>query len=541
MRIKSVSLTAFRGVSSTLSLPFVDEGKQPAAKNLLVYGENGSAKSSFARALEYLFDPKARPEQDILGHKNLFVATMPEIRVEFTGQKAGAPHNEPMVWTHALGKPSPSWLLSSAARSAFLDHRKLLMLSDRTHGNLPQRLFHAAVQYLFGNLPAGASGETVSSLWRKIQTDADSYRKARAGGGSLSEADGGLADAVAHHKPIEDGVNQLNLVLDDYLTPKGGQTQPPLVSEAERLLKRFEGHSMTIALDFKHLSFNRKDGTFEGGELHPEVTYCQKPLGFKRDDVWISSHHDILNEARLTALALALFFAAVRLQDQIPYIAGADDPEQPARLLVLDDILVGLDYDHRIPVLELLEAEFAAAKRYQVILLTHDRVWFDLSRLQLDPGEWKPVEFFARRGVGPDSSDFPMRKQGASEAAARAQEFLDEGELPAAANYARTSIETSLKRICDKRHTPIGFSLNPEALKIDLFINAASKEPKVAGETIANGTHMLLPQRLQRTIRAFRSTILNPLSHAHPTTVTSTQVRRAIEVAKELTSIAQSL
>ena len=306
-------------------------------------------------------------------------------------------------------------------------------------------------------------------------------------------------------------------------------------------MKRFEGHNLTIALEFDHLTFNRQTGTFSGGELNPKVTYCKKLLGSDMDATWVSTHHEVLNEARLTALALALFFSAVKLQDRIPYIAGAGDPTQPARLLVLDDFLVGLDYDHRIPVLELIQEEFAATSRHQVILFTHDRVWFDLCRLQLTPSEWKPVELYTKRGVGPDNSDFPVRKQAACESAARAQEFLDDGELRAAANYARTSIETSLKRICDKRHTPIGFSLNPDGLKIDLFIEAASKEPKVAGATVTSGAHMLLPQSLQKAIKAIRTTVLNPLSHAHPTTVTPTEVKCAIGVANALVKIVRSL
>jgi hypothetical protein len=201
---------------------------------------------------------------------------------------------------------------------------------------------------------------------------------------------------------------------------------------------------------------------------------------------------------------------------------------------------MGLDYDHRIPVLELIQDEFVAGTGHQVILLTHDRVWFDLCRLQLDPGAWKTAELFTRRGAGPDHSDFPMRKQSASDSATRAQEFLNDGELPAAANYARTSIETSLKRICDRRRTPIGFSLNPEGLKIDLFIDAAAREPKKAGTTLAKGTHMLVPQHIQKAIKTMRTTVLNPLSHAHPTTVTPTEVKRAIAVANQLATIAKS-
>lgn len=529
MRIANVSLTAFRGVSSKLDLPFDKDGK-----NLLVYGENGSAKSSFARALEFLLSPTARPDQDILAHKNLFVATMPEIRADFTGRKGGDRHDEPVIWTHVSGKPAPSWLLSSAARSAFLDHRKLLMLSDRTHGNLPELFFQTTVQHLFGNLPAGTSGETVSSLWRKIQSDAQAYRNARASSGSPSEADSGVADAVAHHKPIEDAVNQLNLVLDDYLLPRGSAA-PMLVTETERLMKRFEGHGLTIAMGFEHLTFNRAEGSFGGGEINPEVTYCKKPLGSKMGDIWESTHHEVLNEARLTALAL--FFAAVRLQDQIPYIAGATDPEQPARLLVLDDILIGLDYSHRIPVLEIIQQEFAKNRRYQVVLLTHDRVWFDVCRLQLEGSDWNTVELHARRGKGPEGSDWPIPKLSSANLLERAKWFLDEhNELPAAANYARSALEATLRHICEKRHISIPFRTDPEKHPAEVFIKAIRAEKRRKGSS-----WFLIPLNAQAQLRALRTTVLNPLSHFNPTTVTEPDIRKAIAIAEKLNSIAKRI
>lgn len=531
MKITNVSLAAFRGVSSKLEIAFGG-----LDKNLLVFGENGSAKSSFARALEHLFNPKAFPEQDILVHRNLFVTGAPEIRVSFSGTKAGAQYSDTVTWTPASGKPTPSWLLSSAARSAFLDHRKLLMLSDRTHGNLAQRFFLTAVQYLFGNLSAGTTGETVASLWRQIQSNVQSYRAATGTSSALSPALTGVAASVAHHKPIEDGVNLLNQALDDHLTPLGSAASA-LVTETERLLQRFEGHGLTLALRFEHLTFNRTDGTLGGGEITPEVTYCNKALGGMSGTTWVSSHHEVLNEARLTALALSLFFAALRLQDRPHYIAGAD-PDAPARLLVLDDVLIGLDYDHRIPAMELIEAEFAAANRFQVILLTHDRVWFDQCRLELDPASWNSIELYSNRGSGPGNSDFPIKKESALDHADRAEEFRKAREYPAAGNYARTSIETSLKRICDKRKSHIPFSLHPERHKLDVFIDAAFREPRVAGVTVKVGTHMLLPQRLKRSIQAVRTTVLNPLTHGNPSTITDTQVKRAICVAKELSVIA---
>ena len=529
MRITAVNLAAFRGISSKLDLPFDNDGK-----NLLVYGENGSAKSSFAHALEFLFNPKACPEQSILGHKNLFVAAMPEIRVDFTGLKAGTRHDEPVVWTHASGKPTPSWLLSSAARSAFLDHRKLLMLSDRTHGNLPQRFFLTAVEHLFGNLSAGTSGETVASLWRKIQADVKAYTAAKLA--KTGEADSGVADSVAHYKPIEDAVNELNTTLDDFLLRKGGRP-PTLVTEAERLLKNFEGHGLTVALTFEHLTFNRATAAFGGGELTPEVTYCSKSLGAKMGDMWVSNHHEVLNEARLTALALALFFAAVRLQDQINYIPGATDPQQPSRLLVLDDILIGLDYAHRIPVLDVLTEEFAKNRHFQVILLTHDRVWFDVCRLQLPGADWKAVELYVRRGKGPGNSDFPIRKESPSDLLERARLFLDQyHEAPAAANYARSALEAALRNICEKRRVLIPFRADPEKHAAEVFITAIRDVKRRRGSS-----WNLIPLSVQAQLKALRTTVLNPLSHFNPTTVTEPDIRKAIALSERLNRIAKRI
>jgi hypothetical protein len=57
--------------------------------------------------------------------------------------------------------------------------------------------------------------------------------------------------------------------------------------------------------------------------------------------------------------ALCVFLAAVKLADADP-----ENPE-PLRLLVLDDVLIGLDLNNRLPLLQLLRDEFP---RHQIIL-----------------------------------------------------------------------------------------------------------------------------------------------------------------------------
>ena len=53
------------------------------------------------------------------------------------------------------------------------------------------------------------------------------------------------------------------------------------------------------------------------------------------------------------------------------------NPAYP-RFIVLNDALIGLDLQNRLPVLRILTSD--AFKNYQVFLFTHDRVWFDLAR-----------------------------------------------------------------------------------------------------------------------------------------------------------------
>jgi hypothetical protein len=74
-----------------------------------------------------------------------------------------------------------------------------------------------------------------------------------------------------------------------------------------------------------------------------------------------------LNEARLTTIALSLRFAM--LDEKYVEVAP--------KLLVLDDLLISLDMSNRDIVLELIINKF---KKYQIIMMTHDRAFFNLMR-----------------------------------------------------------------------------------------------------------------------------------------------------------------
>jgi hypothetical protein len=92
-----------------------------------------------------------------------------------------------------------------------------------------------------------------------------------------------------------------------------------------------------------------------------------------------------LNEARLSALAIATFLAG--------RLACIPENDKALKLLVLDDLLISLDYSHRRPVLDVIGELF---KGWQIILLTHDRFWFELAREQLSGAPWKAIEIYEK-------------------------------------------------------------------------------------------------------------------------------------------------
>lgn len=538
MKLQSISMEGFRGIATSFALPV-------GCQNLLLHGENGAAKTTIAQALEMLVDPT--PDLDLFSKKNLFGLSSPSIDATFKGlfkqtnpttkQEFTKVASKKLHWNPSVDKPLPPWILEGARRSAFLSYRRLLLLSDQTR-NLSDNFFRAAVTTLFPHLLVGSSGKSIGVLWEEATYGLSAYRAAKSGKGQ--EVATGVS--VAHYKPIEDALTQLNQGLGDYLLPRGEEPSL-LVKEANHLLSYFHDSKLNISLHFTGLSFDRQKGSIMGAKLLPEVTFCKKSLNhsYLNSDTGSNEsqadHHYILNESRLTALGLALFLAAIKIADIPAYLPGKEDPVDPLRLLVLDDVLVGLDYDHRVPVLELLVEEFS---QYQILLFTHDRTWFDIASLELasEKGStWKTERIFALRGRGPGGSDLPILDEAPVAWLKRASWFLEEKkEFPAAANYTRTAIEYLLKSIAHRKQAAMQFSLEPHKLTTEDFlmaIGSLSKKPK--------GKLLLVPLKLQGQLKALRKTVLNPLSHAHPNSITETEVRKAIEVGEKLAAIEKSL
>lgn len=201
-----------------------------------------------------------------------------------------------------------------------------------------------------------------------------------------------------------------------------------------------------------------------------------------------------LNEARLTAIALSVRF--VLLKDYIR-------PQFDGRFLVLDDLLVSLDMNNRDIVTKIILDKFA--DDYQILLFTHDRSYFTWVKHELenrdelkDNGNWIIKEMYAEEAKNPTILDYEGELS-------TAHRHLQKHDYPAAANYLRKYAEKILtawlppscyRDIESVEHSHRSIPLRNIVDNGILFLNQINQD-----------------SRFYKELRRYIAILLNPLSH----------------------------
>lgn len=204
----------------------------------------------------------------------------------------------------------------------------------------------------------------------------------------------------------------------------------------------------------------------------------------------IPDYNLFLNEARLTALSISIYFSAIKT---IP------PPEY--KIIFLDDIFIGLDTSNRLPLLKLLKNYFL--HDYQIIITTYDKYWYEITKDYFE-GNWCSIEMY----VALEKSYFkPEIVQSDDDFVTKARKYFASYDYPAAGNYLRRECEDLIK----KRLPQLG--------KISPSENYGSEEIKHL-ETLFNNLiffyktcDLPLPIELEESFRIYKKTVLNPLSH----------------------------
>ena len=509
MKLTQIQLRDFRAFAGELALPL------PDGCNLLLHGENGSGKSSLSSALREFFsfnqDSTLTPsKKPIDPHRHAFPDTNPTPQPRISHVKLTFTHTttsdvisweerkcHPMEVGDATNPPSTTQpqrerVVAVSRCSGFFDYRALLRASlTRQPEKLPEQLFDLFAESLLAGFRVRIHGgeQTIGKLWGDVLKAKPRYRYKN----SMRNANSTVESFDRAFRPF--------LV--------------QITDKANAFLNYFPNHRLRIAkLDYAGSTYAKATLELTGRAIIPEIEFNGQKL---------EHHQEILNEARLTALALSVFLAAVALAD-----ANPADPD-PLRLLVLDDVLIGLDLNNRLPLLELLRTEFP---RHQILLLTHDLVWFDIAREHTGEwGKWNHARLF-EEPTGPNEPLLPRfeRIKPNMDDLKIADGYIRVGDLRAAAVYIRAAYEATLKNICEKNGIEVTYKANPKEVKADALWRGILR--RHATRLKEKALEFLDPPLIAR-ISAVRSAVLNRLSHSGASSLTSIELTAAWQAVRD--------
>lgn len=269
MRITKIEICDFRGFPGPAMYTF-DLGAE--GKNLLLYGENGSGKSSLFRALVEFFNlsPKARP---FANYKNIFSdpkATDGKISITFQNQST------PLTWLCSGSRFTTDLLVAQTAlRKGCLDYRDLLKVNF-VHASGHVNLFDLLVHTLLAEHSVVSSGGrqvTIRKLW--------------------------LLDAKPASHRGKFTLMRIRTACDDFNQTVACPIWDELQRQAGAILQSFPSCGVTLHFEFPGIFYDVEKRSITRQELFLHID-----LGGQR----VEEHQHFLNEARLSAIPLALYW-----------------------------------------------------------------------------------------------------------------------------------------------------------------------------------------------------------------------------------------
>lgn len=485
-RITKISIDNYRAYIEPLVLEL------PAGENLLVYGENGSGKSSLFKALQYFLQSSVYPR--VAFETNCFSGRDGgKVEVTYTDIDTNFVETYAVCSNPLLSTNAETFIKTSYRASGFLDYSKLLKVY-LNNGKRPN-LFKLVLDLLGNYVPVGFDTrplkDMVGSMMHNIHM---SYHRFD------NTYQTGLADCRKFEALFPDLIKKLN-----------AQLKPMMANH-------FGDMGLEIELEEAQAKLNDiariGDAEIEG-QVFVKVTHHGNPL---------PKYNDRLNEARLSAIATCLYLSSLKL------IANTGD----TRVLFLDDVFIGLDLGNRLPVLQIVNNEF---NDFQRIITTYDKSWYLQAKEVLsDHEDWRFVEMYEGEFVNPVGHQLvkPILVE-ADSLYSRALHFLnshDHPDYPAAANYLRKAYEELLQ--CDVYDKAVR-NENYETIAAFRLTNLVAS----CREFVAQLPEYVVPQddisQLLTQLRSLLHPLLHPLSHYVPDVpVYKAELKKAMSVYDHL-------
>lgn len=192
------------------------------------------------------------------------------------------------------------------------------------------------------------------------------------------------------------------------------------------------GYDMDFQLTYGHPSHVKKDKNYEWFPFKIELEITR----YNGESVHIKKPHVFLNEAKLSALA-----TAIRLTI-LDYRVNKTAAPNALKVLVLDDLMISLDMSNREALIDLLLKDYQ--NKYQILFLTHDKSLYDFVDYKI--GQHKQDVLWVRKElyVGEDDTtkhEIPIIIDGECDLFEKAQKYFSAKDYVASALFVRKSLE----------------------------------------------------------------------------------------------------
>ncbi len=392
MKINTIELHNYRAFYRTHTISV-------QGKSMLIYGENGSGKSSLYKAVEDFF---AAANQSKHISANIFDENSPYVKVVMDTDEAFEYQND-----STLPAPTPNFLRDTHCQNPFFTYRRLLRAYLTENEAKRPDIFSILIETILPYHKNSESNRTFGEDWADINNALQLN-----------------ASTNKYKQVINTTLPNFNNGLEEFLQD--------LADKTNDWLNRYFNHHVAFAFKKPTLNIQRigSKKVFADKEITLTSTYFGASI--------TSRYDEFLNEARLSSLALCMYLASLKILPE----------PQHYKMLFLDDIFIGLDMSNRIPLLRILQDNFSD---FQIFLTTYDRHWFEVAKLHLNTN-WQAIEMYVGQKEGLDF-EFPIIIAPSDDYYAKAEKYFHKKsggdaikiDYPAAANYLRKECERLLK------------------------------------------------------------------------------------------------
>jgi len=463
------------------------------SKNLLLYGENGSGKSSLFWGIYTLLEASFKQSVETDKYFQPF-GTNEESLVNIYATKQTCPitlkeHCDSCIKIKA--DDDTEYVLSlldnticgntnaqeSRKATDFINYQSIFKFQDFKNSekpNLYEVFNYSVLPYItFPSFPIkGKTLTNAGAMWEE-------YKK---GPGTTTNYKGDTIQVYknsleyTNFQKFEKHFNKHFTELVDFIN-----------SHASDFVEKL-GYNIKFELKYTEPSHIKKDKNYEWTPFCIDLIITN----YNNQVVQIKKPQSFLNEAKMSAIAVAIRLAIIdqRIGTAVP---------DALKVLILDDLMISLDMSNRNKLMDLLLDNFA--KRYQILFFTHDKNLYNFVDYKIREHnmsfQWMKKEMY----VGEDESnkyEYPIIVDGESDSLSKSEKYYEANDYTTCALYIRKALEEIVTG-----YLPEEYCKNAEGRFVEL---------NVLWKRLLQYTNSI-PDDIKKRFSRSKLTILNPSAH----------------------------